>query len=115
MASALGLVLIVLRRREERAFPLASAVHQGHAFLFSVQGGVVIAGQRQVGGDAFPEAIAEKGLIHAEWVSRSLGVLLQSASGKKEGRGRREREGHRGVEDKGMRKRRDKRGWLVFL
>lgn len=78
MASALGLVLIVLRRREERAFPLASAVHQGHAFLFSVQGGVVITGQRQVGGDAFPEAIAEKGLIHAEWVSCSLRVLLQS-------------------------------------
>lgn len=78
MVSVLRLVFKIWWWREEGALPLAPAVYQGHAFLLSIKGGVVIAGQGQVGSDAFPKAIAEKGLIHTKWVPGSLGVLLQS-------------------------------------
>lgn len=75
MVSAVGLVFKVRWRREE-TLPLASAVHQGEAFLLSVKGGAVVTGQGEVGGDAFPKAVAEKRLIHAQWILCPLWVLL---------------------------------------
>lgn len=99
--------------REERALPLTAAVYQGHAFLLSVKGRAVIAGQGQVGSDAFSKAVTEKGLIHAKRVPGSLGVILQSASGKDGGRGREKREGHRTTENKKMRE--EIKGWLTLL
>lgn len=104
MVSVLGLVFKVRRRREERALSFASTVHQRDAFLLSIEGGAVIPGQGQVGGDAFPKAVAEKGLIHTEWVLSPLRVILPSASGQKVDRERGKREGHSGMEDKRMRK-----------
>lgn len=100
-----GLVLEVRwRRREEGALPLAPAVQQGDALLLAVQGRATVARQGQVGGDALPEAVAEEGLVHAQWVPRAFGVLLQPVRVSKGDTGRGKREG----EDKRMRRGRKK-------
>lgn len=105
-----GLVLEVgRRRREEGALPLAPAVQQGDALLLAVQGRAAVACQGQVGGDALPQAVAEEGLIHAKWVPRALGVLLQPVCENKGGRGR----GKERDEDKRIRGR--KKALLAFL
>lgn len=82
------LVSEVGRRGEEAALSLAPCVHQRGALLLPVQGGAVLTGQGQVGGDALPQAVAEEGLVHAQGVFCSLGALLQSVSGKTGAEGR---------------------------